>query len=245
MPVRHIRKLAAKKRTKKADAALGLVLSFIAGAINAGGFLAVGYYTSHMTGIASSIADYIVVNRYNMALASVFFLFSFITGAGCSSYIINWGRERRLVSLYALPLMLEAVLLLIFGLLVNLLDFIASPVNVTVSLLCFIMGLQNAMITKISRAEIRTTHITGMSTDIGIELGRMFFRYTCKSRKRVIVNRARLRLHILLISSFIAGGVIGAYAFKQYGFSSTIPLALMLLVIAVIPITDDIRHRRI
>jgi len=38
-------------------------------------------------------------------------------------------------------------------------------------LLCFIMGLQNAVITKISHAEIRTTHVTGLVTDVGIELG--------------------------------------------------------------------------
>ena len=40
-------------------------------------------------------------------------------------------------------------------------------VPVTVVLLCFIMGLQNAVITKLSRADIRTTHITGIITDIG------------------------------------------------------------------------------
>ena len=41
--------------------------------------------------------------------------------------------------------------------------------------LCYIMGLQNAVITKISNAEIRTTHITGLVTDLGIEIGKMLY----------------------------------------------------------------------
>ncbi|MFX4396989.1 YoaK family protein, partial [Acinetobacter baumannii] len=46
---------------------------------------------------------------------------------------------------------------------------------VAVPLLCFIMGLQNAIITKVSQARIRTTHVTGITTDIGIELGKLAY----------------------------------------------------------------------
>jgi len=44
-------------------------------------------------------------------------------------------------------------------------------VPLTVMLLRFMMGLQNAVHTKISKAEIRTTHIT----DLGIELGKLLY----------------------------------------------------------------------
>ena len=72
--------------------------------------------------------------------------------------------------------MLEAVLLLCFGLLgSNLERHRLLFVPVTVVLLCFVMGLQNAIITKISRAEIRTTHVTGLVTDMGIELGKLIY----------------------------------------------------------------------
>jgi uncharacterized membrane protein YoaK (UPF0700 family) len=65
--------------------------------------------------------------------------------------------------------MLEALLLLCFGLLgANLEQHRWLFVPATVALLCFAMGLQNAMITEISKAEIRTTHVTGLVTDIGI-----------------------------------------------------------------------------
>ena len=90
--------------------------------------------------------------------------------------MINFGRRSRLASEYALPLLLEAVLLLAFGLLgANIEQLRWFYLPATVMLLCYIMGLQNAMITKVSKSEIRTTHVTGMVTDIGIELGKLFY----------------------------------------------------------------------
>ncbi|MGE0755189.1 MAG: DUF1275 family protein [Alphaproteobacteria bacterium] len=49
----------------------GLILAFVAGAINASGFLAVGYYTSDMSGMASSIADYIILHNIEAALLAL------------------------------------------------------------------------------------------------------------------------------------------------------------------------------
>src|SRR5258705_144359 len=84
----------------------------------------------------------------------------------------NYSRQHQLHSEFALPVMLEAVLLLCFGLLgARLSDIDVWFVSVTVMLLAFIMGLQNAVVSKLSLAEIRTTHVTGIVTDIGIELG--------------------------------------------------------------------------
>ena len=69
-----------------------------------------------------------------------------------------------------MPLLLESGALLVFGLFgAAIAAWSQLFVPVTVVLLCFIMGLQNAVITKISKAEIRTTHITGLVTDLGIE----------------------------------------------------------------------------
>ena len=57
MPVQFARNLTGATRAARANGQLGMVLAFIAGALNAGGFLAVHQYTSHMTGIVSAIAD--------------------------------------------------------------------------------------------------------------------------------------------------------------------------------------------
>jgi uncharacterized membrane protein YoaK (UPF0700 family) len=146
----------------------------VAGATNAGGFLAVGSYTSHMTGILSSVADDLVLGNVSLALAGVVCLMAFVAGAMCTAIMVNWGLRQQLRSSYSLPLLLESAALLVFGLFgAAIAAWSQLFVPITVVLLCFIMGLQNAVITKISKAEIRTTHITGLITDLGIELGKL------------------------------------------------------------------------
>src|ERR1700760_1056870 len=59
MPMNFARRLVGIDRTASADRRLGATLAFVAGAMNAGGFLAVHQYTSHMTGIVSALADHV------------------------------------------------------------------------------------------------------------------------------------------------------------------------------------------
>jgi uncharacterized membrane protein YoaK (UPF0700 family) len=117
-------------------------------------------------------------------------------------------------------------------------------VSATVVLLCFIMGLQNAVITKISHAEIRTTHVTGLVTDVGIELGKLLYvnRPADPPGDRVIADLGRLRVLLLLLTSFFTGGVVGAAGFHTLGFVATVPLALVLVGLAAVPIVDDLRR---
>lgn len=242
MPINYSRRLTGKVRTTGANRHLGIALAFVAGAINAGGFLAVHQYTSHMTGIVSSVADNLALGTVDVALAGLGALVSFAIGAACSAILVNYSRQHRLHSEFALPLMLEAVLLLCFGLLgARLADIDGLFVSVTVMLLSFIMGLQNALITKLSHAEIRTTHVTGIVTDIGIELGKWVYRNADRhvGAARVMANRDRLALLSLLLLFFFVGGIAGALGFKQVGYGATVPLALVLVALASVPIADD------
>ena len=242
MPINFARRLTGHQRTADADRHLGFTLAFIAGATNAGGFLAVQQYTSHMTGIVSGMADHLVLADYALVLAGAGALLSFMLGAACTAVMVNYARQRQLYSEYALPLLVEACLLLGFGLLgVRLSGIDGLFVPVTVVLLCFIMGLQNAVITKLSNAEIRTTHLTGTITDIGIELGKLAYRNASGLGVAAItVNRPRLKVQALLVMSFFLGGAIGAAGFKYLGYLSTVPLAIVLSALAIVPTIDDL-----
>jgi uncharacterized membrane protein YoaK (UPF0700 family) len=240
-----IRSFTSLQRTPQSDLKLGSVLAFVAGAVNAGGWLAVGYYTSHMTGIVSSLADNLVLGRAGLVLAGLVALLSFLLGAICTTWLVNWGMRQALRSAYGLPLMLEAALLLVFGLFGASLDLLqAVLVPLTVVLLCFIMGLQNAVITKISKARIRTTHVTGLVTDLGIELGKLLFVNRRPGLPRVRADRQRLRVHLQLIVCFLGGGVAGALGFKHLGYFSTVPLAALLLLLVLPPALDDWKRLR-
>lgn len=237
----YLRRLTGDQRDPRADEHLGLSLAFIAGAVNAGGFLAVGQYTSHMTGVVSILADASALGEWVAATAALLALLAFLAGAATTAILINWARRRKLRSYYALSLLLEAVLLILFGIFgAYLAGLHEAFIPVTVLLLCYIMGLQNAVITKISNAIIRTTHVTGLATDIGIELGKLFY----YNRKRtpapaVLANRAKLKLHLGLLGCFCIGGILGALGFKHIGFSATLPLALGLIVLAGLPVYED------
>jgi len=248
MPIEYLRGFARPERTDRNNRRLGRWLAFIAGAANAGGFLAVGQYTSHMSGIVSALADNLAAGDLGLVVAGLSSLAAFMTGAATSAIMINWGRRRGAQSEYALPLMLEALLLLCFGLLGSNLEnnrFLFVPA--TVGLLCYVMGLQNAIITKISKAEIRTTHMTGIVTDIGIELGKLFYwnvSETGPGISAVRADRSRLRLLASLLGMFFIGGLAGALGFKYVGFISTLPLSAMLVVLAVVPLVDDLVGQR-
>jgi len=139
---------------------------------------------------------------------------------------------------------LWAVLLLAFGLMgARLSGSSALSAPVTVILLCFIMGLQNALVTKLSYGEMRTTHVTGIVTDLGIELGKLFYWNVAIHGDKVVANRARLRLLSSLLAMFFLGGVAGALGFKHIGFVSTIPLALLVFLLAAVPVFDDVWRR--
>jgi uncharacterized membrane protein YoaK (UPF0700 family) len=243
MPMNYIRRLTGRNRTTDGNRHLGFALAFVAGATNAGGFLAVKQYTSHMTGIASSIADNFVLGAYGLALAGAGAMLSFLMGAACSAIMVNYARRHEMNSEYALPLLFEAFLLLCFGIMGARLSTLEGLfVPVTVMLLCFIMGLQNAVMTKLSKAEIRTTHITGMVTDIGIELGKLFYINgdTDEEMPKVIANRERLGVLTLLVLCFLWGGVAGAWGFNHVGYIVTVPISLFLVILASAPTIDDL-----
>lgn len=252
MPINYLRQLTSPARTDLSNRHLGRSLAFVAGAINAGGFLAVGQYTSHMSGIVSALADDLVLGNILLLVTGASSLLAFLVGAMTSAVLINWGRRHRTNSEYAMPLMLEAALLLCFGILgSNLEEHRLLFVPATVALLCYVMGLQNAMITKISRAEIRTTHVTGLVTDIGIELGKMCYwtmapgtpgEHHADNPSSPAARRKLMLLSSLLLMFFL-GGVIGAMGFKAVGFLATIPLAASLFLLALVPLIDDlVRH---
>ena len=239
MPINYLSSLTSVQRTARANLHLGASLAFIAGALNAGGFLAIGQYTSHMTGMLSSVADNFVLGRYELVGTALLSIVSFVCGAASTSLMVNYARRNTDHNIYTPPLVLEALLLLVFGLMgAHLRMHELVNLSLTAVLLCYVMGLQNALITKISNAEIRTTHVTGLFTDAGIEFGKLLYWNREKGLDRaheVWANRRKLRVHLSLIGAFFSGGMAGAFGFKYVGFAATIPLAIGLVVLSSAP----------
>lgn len=246
MPANYARFLIGRERTRSANRQLGWVLAFVAGAINAGGFLAIQQYTSHVTGMISALADNLALGQLALVIDGLIAVLAFLSGAIFSSMLVNFARKRRMSSEYAIPLLIEAVLILVFGLLGSRLsEYETLLVPFTVVLLCFIMGLQNAVVTKISNSVIRTTHMTGVITDLGIELGKLIY-WNRQPDPALHVRADRDRLSVLsgLFLSFLLGGISGAFGFKFVGYLFTLPMAVLLALVALVPAMDDVLRNR-
>ena len=214
-------------RTSQIDLILAGLLTSIAGALNAVGFLIAGSFTANMTGNISAFADNLANGAVYVAFSFAGLVVAFIGGAGLAAYAIQTGERHRIRSIYALAIAAEAMMLLLLGAALTL-SFAAPQEALLVIVLSFVMGLQNAVTTMISRARVRTTHVSGMATDIGIELAALVG--DARSRDDAM---PKLKLHSLTLASFAVGGVCGALLFQIFGTGLFVIAAMALLLIAV------------
>ncbi|PZQ50157.1 MAG: DUF1275 domain-containing protein [Rhodovulum sulfidophilum] len=229
-PLVSARVLVGHRRSWGSDYVLAVILAVIAGASNAGGFFALGEYTSHMTGYLSRIADNLVAGQLLVVGTALLAIASFASGAAFTALLVNWARWRMGRRQYALPLAVQGACLACFAFG----GVFTTPTGRLFALacLCFIMGMQNATITKISGARIRTTHATGMITDIGIESGRAIYGLLRRDG-RVRADPTKLRILLTLVTSFVTGGVVGAIGYSVAGFYFSLPLAAALLALSL------------
>lgn len=240
---RYLASVAGPVRSRRRNLQLASLLAFNAGVLNSVGFAAVAVYTSHMTGLTAGVADSLALGGGAVVATGVLGLTCFVAGAAVCAVVFNWGRRRELKGRYANVLVLEASLVLLFGLLADQLTW-GHRELVFIGVLCFTMGMQNAIITKISDAQIRTTHVTGMVTDIGIEIGKLAYRHRSHDLEPVVTNPFKLAMLTMLVGLFFVGGVVGAVGYLEFGFAVVVPLALLLLATASAPLLADVRATR-
>jgi uncharacterized membrane protein YoaK (UPF0700 family) len=239
-------------RTFRANATVAVLLGAVAGALNAGGFFAVGVYTSHVTGHWSKVGDELALGHFAIAAKFVGFVVAFFLGAFSSTILIEYDTSGTRRVRYLKPLVLEIVLLAAFVVLGKLRESDPSVVPWLTAVLCFTMGLQNAMVTKISGAVVRTTHMTGVMTDMGIETARLGLLLRDRLRARradlatlppphqtlreFVMETARIfgdegqkaALLVCILGSFGIGATGGAVAFVNGGYLGAIPIAAIL-----------------
>ena len=152
---------------------LAISLSWIGGYTNVVSLMLLGVTTSHVTGNVTHFGQVLVQWKSANVLFYSALLISFVLGAASSGLMMEAARLRGMRSKYILPLAVEATLLAVFSLGVSgLLNGrpLGDPQLYWMSATAaFAMGLQNATITSISGAVVRTTHLTGVMTDLGLE----------------------------------------------------------------------------
>ncbi|PIJ49418.1 hypothetical protein BL250_13100 [Erwinia sp. OLTSP20] len=226
-------------RTINTDSRLACTLAAVAGALNTAAFEIVGFFSANMTGNVSSLSDHLA--KANLQ-AGVFFLSLvglFIAGATCATLIVNAGRRRGIRTIYAVNIFIEGVALMALGAVESWLMPAASGVLLILSL-SFLMGLQNAVVTRISNARVRTTHVSGTATDIGIELAMLFDVLRRKaSPKEAPLYLERPGLHFFTVTAFLVGGIAGIGMFHLLSYKFLILVGLGLVYLAVLTIVKN------
>lgn len=196
------------------------MLSFNGGCINAGGFLATGKFVSHVTGFATLFGVDALTGNIKLAISMLVVPIFFLLGAFIAGMMIEHPVSKNksphfdwVMGISTLCLCMAAT----FGQYGQFGEtFRLKHTFILLALLCLACGLQNAAITASSLRSVRTTHLTGITTDLGLGLARLF---ATTSKSKRIQDEIRFNwLRFGSIASFVLGSAAGAYIFLQMGY---------------------------
>ncbi len=230
-----------QKRTFRHNLRLAALLSLAAGFVNAAGMLAFAVLTTNVTGHAALLAIDLSEGDFRAARMVGLWLMLFLAGAFLSAFYVSWrGRDKRMT--YTVPLVAEMLILLLVSFYGYRFDGSVIKTELFAGGLLFVMGMQNALVSVISGSVVRTTHLTGMFTDLGIGLSEAV---SAKGLSRPLRNK--LILYLAIILSFLTGGVAGAALYVHMAYNAFVVPALLILITVLYDVFRkgvlQIRHR--
>jgi uncharacterized membrane protein YoaK (UPF0700 family) len=215
------------KRTYRHNVKLASLLCMTAGFVNAGGFLGFATLTTNVTGHAALFAEKIASRDWSNARVVALWMFLFLAGAFISSLIVSQTGRNQQYS-YVIPILIETLILTAVATEGHRYDESILSKELFAGSLLFAMGLQNALVSMVSGSVVRTTHLTGTFTDLGIELAQILDR----NRKDKPALQSKITLRLVIILFFMSGALGGAYLFHACRFRSFFfPVALLLFTL--------------
>lgn len=203
------------RRTHIHNIRLAALLSLTAGSVNAEGFLGFSVLTTNVTGHAALFAEKVSLRDWRTSWVIALWMLLFLGGAFVSSLIIGIiGKNQRYS--YVIPILLELGILITIATLGSYYKGSLTGRQVYAGSLLLAMGMQNALVSMISRSVVRTTHLTGTFTDLGIDLAQLI--RTRNDGRAALKSRITLKMVIILF--FITGALSGAYVFRLLHFYS-------------------------
>jgi uncharacterized membrane protein YoaK (UPF0700 family) len=216
-----------KARTFLHNLRLATLLSLVAGIVNITGVLALHTLTTNVTGHFAYFAEEFMKKDYATAVTFLLFTLCFLLGAFTSNCIVEWVSQRNPRLAHVVPIALEIFILTTIGLFFTSNSIYLTEGKLEAFLLLFAMGIQNSLVTKVSQSTVRTTHLTGLFTDLGIELSQLFFYKKPEQQKKLKTN---IYLRLSIITFFFIGCVLGGFAYTSLGIRTLFIASVVLLV---------------
>ena len=218
-----------KNRTFIHNLRLATLLSLVAGIVNITGVLALKTLTTNVTGHFAFFAEEVMKRDYAAAITFFVFTIFFLIGSFTSNFIAELVSIKHANLSHVIPISLEIIVLISVGVFGSQSNLTLPEGKIMAFLMLFAMGIQNSLVTKISQSTVRTTHLTGLFTDLGIELSQLFFYKKQEETKKLKTN---IYLKFSIITSFFTGCFSGGFI---YGFLEmrTLFIAAFFLFIAL------------
>lgn len=219
----------SNSRTIKENVQLGVLTAFAAGMVNVASLLIFFSFTSNVTGHYAILAAEIVKgNFYQIGVVFLWIFLFFLGGFTSNMLIIHLKGKANAYLAHALPILLEIACLTAVGVYGQ--YFYQETLSETEALMClmlFAMGLQNGLTASISNFAVKTTHLTGTTTDLGI-LASMFTKKEYRAKKEL---REKAVLLTSIAAAYLAGAISSGYVYFSVGFRLFYVVCFFLLIV--------------
>jgi len=228
------------KRTLKANLMLASSTAFVAGITNVAGMIAFLAYTTNITGHVALLARKVTARDIGEIITVFTWLMLFFLGAFVSHFLVRSYERTSRYKAHAFPILIETLILLLVAIYGNHF-FNGTDVEreVIIGAILFSMGLQNSLVSTISGGLIKSSHLTGLFTDVGADLAEWLHPYTAKTT--VVKNRLYIRLTVL--GFYFLGALAGGCFFEIYNFKVFYFIPVILISILLYDIWDVVFYK--
>jgi len=217
-----------EERTFTNNLALAIPTALAAGMTNVAGVMACYSFTANVTGHTAAFAKHLLGGSWFEMTIALSWLFLFFSGAFIAHFLVRSFQYKGPWAAHAIPLVLEIGLMVAVSLYGFRYDDVSEKnTELIAGLLLFSMGLQNGLVSTISGGSIKTSHLTGLFTDLGGEVAEWL--HPAGRRSEELKKKLNLRFSILF--SYILGAVSGGWLFLQISFGAFYGIAAVLLFI--------------
>lgn len=206
---------------------LGGLTAFSAGMVNVSSLIIFFAFTSNVTGHYAILAEEIAKGNWYQAMVVFGWIFLFFYGNFIANFCVISIKKNNFLA-HGLPLVFEMVCLLAVGFYGEFrYQETLLETEVLIGVMLLAMGLQNGLTASISNFAVKTTHLTGLTTDLGI----LVSMFTQKKYREDRVLRLRFNLLVVIAVTYLVGGVIAGIIYFHIGFKVFFIVVLFLLVV--------------
>jgi uncharacterized membrane protein YoaK (UPF0700 family) len=220
----------SNSRSHSDNLKLGSLSAFSAGMINIGSLLLFFSFSSNITGHYAVLASEIVKGNLYQTVVVFSWIFLFFMGSFIANLTVIHLNNKNSYIAHSIPIVLEIICLVtvsIYG--DNFYKETLFETEILLSILLFAMGLQNGLTASISNFSIKTTHLTGTTTDLGI----LFSMFTKKEFRNNKTLKERAKLLSSITFFYLTGAIIAGFTYVSLGFKMFYLVSIVLVFIIV------------